>query len=143
MDSRSTAALERLRRAGGRVTPQRRIVIEALSTAGPHPSADDVAARVADVAPEVHLSTVYRTLNTLAELGVVTHVHLDHGRSVYHFVGANGAHLVCRSCGVVAHLPADTFHSVSRKVAEATGFALGHGHFAWSGSCPDCAPADS
>ena len=82
MDDRSAEALNRLRRVGGRVTPQRRIVIEALIDAHPHPSAEDVAERIAEVAPEIHLSTVYRTLNTLTDLDVITHVHLDHGRSV-------------------------------------------------------------
>ncbi|NQY55901.1 MAG: transcriptional repressor [Ilumatobacteraceae bacterium] len=141
MDDRSAEALNRLRRVGGRVTPQRRIVIEALIDAHPHPSAEDVAERIAEVAPEIHLSTVYRTLNTLTELDVITHVHLDHGRSVYHFVDDSGPHLVCRNCGAVAHVPADTFGAVSDEVASATGFTLGHGHFAWSATCPDCTSA--
>ena len=47
-----------------------RVALEALVAAQPHPSADDVAGRIAETAPEIHLSTVYRTLGTLTELGV-------------------------------------------------------------------------
>lgn len=132
------SVLERVRQAGGRVTTQRRIVLEALVDAQPHPSADDVAERIGRVAPEIHLSTVYRTLNTLTELGVITHVHLDHGRSVYHFADDAEPHLVCRGCGAVAHLDAATFDEVRSHVATATSYTLEPGHFAWSARCPAC-----
>ncbi len=141
-DPRVLDALERLRRAGGRVTPQRRIVLQALATAQPHPSAEDVAERVGTVASEIHLSTVYRTLNTLAELGVISHVHLDHGRSVYHFSRNVLPHLVCRVCGRVDHLDVETFDRVRTLVESATGFELDRGHFAWSSRCPECRALD-
>ncbi len=134
--------LERLRRTGGRVTPQRRLVLQALVDAQPHPSADDVAQRVEAVAPEIHLSTVYRTLNTLTDLGVISHVHLDHGRSVYHFSDDARPHLVCRSCSRVDHVDASTFERLHSLIDRSTGFDLDRGHFAWSGRCPDCRPAN-
>ena len=81
---------------------------------------------------------MYRTLATLTELGVITHVHLDHGRSVYHFADQTQPHLVCRSCGAVAHLDESTFDDVRALVEDATGMRLGHGHFAWSATCPSC-----
>jgi Fe2+ or Zn2+ uptake regulation protein len=137
-DTTVADALDRLRHAGGRVTPQRRIVLEALVDTQPHPSADDVAARIAETAPEIHLSTVYRTLHTLTEIGVITHVHLDHGRSVFHFAHDDDPHLVCHGCGAVAHVDPTTFGNVRSDVESATGFRLEHGHFAWSARCPAC-----
>ena len=137
-DAKVDEALERLRSAGGRVTHQRRLVLEALVESQPHPSAEDVAGHVEAVAPEIHLSTVYRTLNTLTELGVVSHVHLDHGRSVYHFSHDVLPHLVCRTCGRVDHVDVDTFAAVRALIAESTGFELDRGHFAWSARCPEC-----
>lgn len=137
-DTDVSEALGRLRRTGGRVTPQRRLVLQALVDAQPHPSAEDVARHVADVAPDVHMSTVYRTLNTLTDLGVISHVHLDHGRSVYHFADDVRPHLVCRQCGRVDHVDAETFATVQATIEEATGFRLDRGHFAWSANCPTC-----
>lgn len=131
-------ALDQLRRSGGRVTHQRRLVLQALVDAQPHPSAEDVAEHVAAVAPDVHMSTVYRTLNTLTDLGVISHVHLDHGRSVYHFADDVRPHLVCRQCGRVDHVDAATFASVRSAIDSATGYELDRGHFAWSATCPTC-----
>lgn len=141
-DAKVDEALERLRYAGGRVTHQRRLVLEALVGTQPHPSAEDVAGHVAAVAPEIHISTVYRTLNTLSELGVISHVHLDHGRSVYHFSHDVLPHVVCRSCGRVDHVDVETFAAVRELIDAATGFRLDRGHFAWSARCADCRASD-
>lgn len=127
-----------MRAAGGRITLQRRLVLDALVATQPHPSVEDVTEWVQRSDPDLHVSTVYRTLNTLAELGVVNHVHLGHGRSVYHFAHDAEPHLVCPSCGDVTHLEADTFAEVRRLVASSSGFHLEHGHFAWTARCERC-----
>jgi len=134
--------LEAMRAAGGRITVQRRLVLDALVATQPHPSADDVTAYVQQSNPDVHQSTVYRTLHALADLGVISHVHLSHGRSVYHFTHDAAPHLVCPSCSAVTHLDADAFATVRSLVAESTGFDLEHGHFAWTARCPVCAATE-
>jgi len=134
--------LEAMRAAGGRVTMQRRLVLDALIATQPHPSADDVTAYVKKSNPELHQSTVYRTLHALADLGVISHVHLGHGRSVYHFTHDASPHLVCPSCSTVTHLGADAFTAVKTFVSESTGFELEHGHFAWTARCPACATTE-
>ena len=134
--------LAQMRESGGRVTAQRRQVLDALVATQPHPSVDDVVAEVQRHDPAIHVSTVYRTLNTLADLGVVSHVHLGHGGSVYHFTHDALPHLVCRECGRVTHLDAETFGEVRRLVASSTGFDLEHGHFAWTARCERCRPTE-
>lgn len=131
--------LVRLRSAGGRLTEPRRAVIEALVSGGDHPTADDLAAQVALHNPTVHKSTVYRTLDALTELGVVDHVHLGHGRAVYHLTNDTDLHLLCEQCGAVAHISAEVLNSTRAAVAEATGFVLEAGHFALPGLCRVCA----
>ena len=121
------SAMLAMRAAGGRITAQRRLVLDALVATQPHPSAEDVTAHVQSVDPDVHQSTVYRTLHALTDLGVVSHVHLDHGRSVYHFTHADAPHLVCRTCSAVTHLDTDTFTKVRQLVSGSTGFDLEHG----------------
>ena len=130
--------LERLRSAGGRLTEPRRAVIEALLSGGDHPTADDLAERVALSHPTVHKSTVYRTLDALANLAIVDHVHLGHGRAVYHLTDDTDLHLLCEQCGVVAHIAADVLDSSRAAIAEATGFELEAGHFALPGLCRTC-----
>ena len=90
------AILDALRADGGRVTTGRRAIVRALFT-GPdhHVTADDVAALVQADHPDVHLSTVYRTLESLEALGVVDRVNLGAGPAVYHLTDHVHHHLVC------------------------------------------------
>jgi Fur family transcriptional regulator, ferric uptake regulator len=128
-----------IRRRGGRVTATRRAVVAALlGGRGEHLTAEDVVARVQRSQPEVHLSTVYRTLDALQDLGVATHVHLGHGPSTYHLAVESHHHAVCDGCGEVTELPADLFDGVARQVERDTGFRIDPAHFALPGRCRSC-----
>src|SRR5215469_14850739 len=72
-----------LRASGYRVTPQRQLVLEAVTRLH-HASPEEIRAEVNQTARGVNLSTVYRTLELLEQLGLVTHTHLGHGAAVYH-----------------------------------------------------------
>lgn len=126
--------LDRVRRAGGRVTTARRLVIETLLAAPEHVSADDIAASVQREHPEVHLSTVYRTLESLEELGIVRHTHVGHGAATYH-VGPLHQHLVCETCGAVVDVPAAALDGLASQLRDEYGFDLHVGHFALLGRC--------
>ena len=93
---------------GRRITTARRLVIELLARTSEHLTADDLATRVHDAHPEIHLSTVYRTLDSLHEWGLVEHVHQPHGPSFFHLAGAH-RHLVCEQCGRIHDVPAAEF----------------------------------
>ena len=88
-----------LRARGMRMTPQRRRVIAAVEKLG-HATPDALAATVAhDGGAALPLSTIYRNLEALEELGVVTHTHLDHRAPTYHLAEhADHLHLVCLGC---------------------------------------------
>ncbi len=138
------AATRALRERGQRVTRPRLAVIEALAGLDGHPSAEAVASAVARTSDVAHRATVYRTLDTLADLGVVTHVHSSHGTTSYHLADVEEPHLHarCRACGVVVDLPADLLEEVTRRVAQVDGFELEPGHVALSGRCATCRAAD-
>lgn len=128
-----------VRRRGGRVTQPRRAVVSALlANRGHHLTAEDVARRVQAQLPEVHLSTVYRTLDALEELGVIRHVHLGHGPSTYHLAVEAHHHAVCDRCGTVIELPGDLFDEVEDRVAALAGFRIEPQHFALPGRCAAC-----
>lgn len=130
--------LGRLRGSALRLTSPRRSVVKAIDELGSHFTADQLTDHVQRSAPEVHKATIYRTLDTLTRLGMVEHVHLGHGPSVFHLVGEGHQHLVCQTCGRVVEVPDDLFVDVGRKVAEDYGFELQPGHFALAGRCGDC-----
>lgn len=137
------AVLLTLRERGHRITMPRRAVIDALSRAEGHPTVEQITADIAERWPGIHLTTVYRTLETLAEVGVVTHVHLASG-TAYHLADTAGGmpahvHAQCRTCHRVIDLPDDVLDDVRRRLDASAGFRLDPHHVALSGLCRDCA----
>jgi Fur family transcriptional regulator, ferric uptake regulator len=130
--------LARLRERGGRVTTARRAVLGALLASSDHVSAEQLSEIVQSDHPDIHLSTVYRTLEAFEELGVVTHVHLGHGRAIYHLTDQIHHHAVCERCRTVIHLPDGLFSGLQRRLADDFGFELDAHHFALVGHCADC-----
>lgn len=139
-DTRLEGALDRLRAGGGRVTPARRAVLSAmLADRRRHVSAEELAEAVQAAHPEVHLSTVYRSLEAFEGLGVVTHVHLGHGRAIYHLSDEPHHHAVCEACGEVIQLPHELFDDLQATLQRSYSFALDAHHFALVGRCRSCA----
>jgi len=128
-----------LRAKGYRLTPQRQLVLDAVRELR-HATPEDVHAWVRHRAEGVNVSTVYRTLELLEELGLVTHAHLSHGAPTYHPAdGAQHAHLVCHSCGSVNELDADELEALVGSVRERTGFVPDIRHLTVFGECERCA----
>ncbi|MEJ7585389.1 MAG: Fur family transcriptional regulator [Acidimicrobiales bacterium] len=127
-----------LRADGGRITPARRAVVATLVGGDEHLSADDITGRIQAVLPDVQVSTVYRCLDALERLGVVEHVHLGHGPSMYHLSDRQHVHLLCRRCGQVIEVPADYLRRLSDRLGSDYGFVLEPRHFALLGTCSDC-----
>jgi Fur family ferric uptake transcriptional regulator len=132
-----------VRARGGRVTASRRAVIEALLSGEHHVTADEIATRVAAEHPDVHRSTVYRTLERLQEVGVVTHVHLGHGPSTFHLADPPHTHAVCTVCGTVVEVPGDALDGLAERLRSDLGFELASQHFALSGRCAACVAASA
>ena len=129
---------EALRARGLRLTAQRQLVLEAVYALG-HATPDQVHAEVAKTAAGVNITTVYRTLELLEELGLVTHTHLSHGAPTYHAVGEEQhAHLVCRACGDIQEMPRELLEPVAPRLAADRGFVIDVGHVALFGVCAGC-----
>ena len=135
--------LGQLREGGGRITPARRALVTALLEAHSHVTADDLAEAVQRSHPDVHRSTIYRTLDALEELGVVDHVHLGHGRAVYHLLDDPHQHLVCEVCEDVIEVPDELFRPLAEALARDYRFTLRSNHFAVLGRCAECAAPTS
>jgi Fur family ferric uptake transcriptional regulator len=131
---------ETLRARGYRITPQRQLVLDAL-TALEHGTPDEICAEVQRSAPQVNLSTVYRTLELLEELGMVTHTHLGHGAPTYHSATVDEhLHLVCRVCGGIVEAPVELAGGLVSALEERHGFATDVTHFSIYGTCKGCSP---
>ncbi len=129
-----------MRSGGGRVTGVRRALLDALVDAGAHRTADELAGKVRSTHPDAHLSTVYRSLDSLERLGIVDHIHLGHGRTVYHLADDDHQHLVCERCAAVIDIPKGTFSALSARLLREQGFVVHPHHVALTGLCARCAP---
>lgn len=133
--------MERFVAAGGRRTATRQAIVEAIVEKGGHVTADEVAETVQRRFPSVNLSTVYRTLEALTDLDVLHHVHLGHGRAVFHLTEEGHQHLFCERCGRVQELPSEEFDDLRTMLIERHGFVMDDRHFAMVGLCRDCRSA--
>jgi len=114
------------------------LVLEAVYQLG-HATPEQVHAAVRQVASGINITTIYRTLELLEELGLITHTHLSHGSPTYHRAGEDQhAHLVCRSCHTVSELEFEQLEPLARQLAEERGFTVDIGHVALFGICGNC-----
>ena len=127
-----------VRERGGRVTSARRLLLEAIFDAQGHRTAEELAAAVQSRAPDVHISTIYRNLDDLQELGIIVHAHLGHGPSTYHLAASSHGHLVCEECAAVIEAPDSLFAGLSRSAQARFGFTIDPHHFAMFGRCRNC-----
>jgi Fur family ferric uptake transcriptional regulator len=127
-----------LRERGGRVTSSRVLLLRALFDANGHRTAEELGAQVQTLAPEVHISTIYRNLDDLERLGVVVHAHLGHGPATYHLAAGAHGHFVCEECGAMIEAPDEIFGGLSRVAKARFDFDINPHHFAVLGRCSNC-----
>ena len=127
-----------VRRHGGRATPARRLLLNALFGSREHRSAEELAAEVHFRAPDVHLSTIYRNLEELERLGVIDSTRLGNGPATYHLASAAHGHLVCERCGTMIEVPDEIFADLVRVAGTEYGFAINPHRFAVTGRCATC-----
>jgi Fur family transcriptional regulator, ferric uptake regulator len=128
---------EALRARGLRMTAPRQLVLDAVRGLG-HATPEQVHGAVREVAAGVNISTVYRTLELLEEIGLVIHTHLSHGSPTYHMAGEAHVHLVCRSCGTVDEIDPELLGPLAGRLEADRGFLVDVGHVALFGLCRRC-----
>ena len=128
-----------LREAGQKVTPQRVIVLCAVRHAGAHVTAPRIIDDLQEAHPYIDASTVYRTLASASDLGLVSETDMGAGDTEFEWVGVNRHHhLICRACGGVESLDNSYLDSLATLLYEEQGFQADLGHFAIFGVCKEC-----
>lgn len=108
---------ELLRKRGYRLTPQRFMIMSVIQEAREHLSVEQIAERVQERNPYVSLSTIYRTLELLRELGLIRENHLPGENPRYEVAdGRAHHHLICRGCRAVIHLDQQLLGNLSEKL---------------------------
>ncbi len=131
--------IRKLNERGYRLTPQRMMILSAIEDSDDHISAEEIYAQVAAKYPSINISTVYRTLELLKELGLVTETDLGGGRLRYHSVEqGHHHHLVCKECGAIIGLDEAVLSSIRDALLREYGFTADLKHLAIFGRCARC-----
>jgi Fur family transcriptional regulator, ferric uptake regulator len=129
---------ERLRGSGYRLTPQRELVLGAVEKLG-HATPEEVLACVRESSSAINLSTIYRNLEVLEELGLVRHAHLSDRVATYHSTTEHEHfHLVCRKCQRVVSVDPDVAADFAGRLRSEFGFEPDLGHLVVFGACVEC-----
>jgi Fur family transcriptional regulator, ferric uptake regulator len=131
---------DRLHSRGLRWTPQRRALVEVLSRAGGgHVTGAELVERCRAADPTTAPSTIYRTLDVLEELGLVSHSHGIDGREEYHVLpDAVHGHLHCTGCGKAWEIDPLEAAPLVQSMADARGFRVDLSHVSIGGLCAEC-----
>lgn len=136
------AAAQAIRATGRRVTAQRVLILDALQDLGGHHTAEAIHLRSQELDPdaEMALSTVYRTLDALTQIGLVAVFDDGTGSARYEWIGDADPHhhLVCVSCGQRSEIALRSLDTVEREVLEDHGFVADIRHLAIRGQCGGC-----
>src|ERR671922_2753398 len=115
---------EKLRRSGYTLTSQRRAVLEALSRAKGHPSAEDVYLIVKKKNPRVALGTVYQALSVLEEIGVVGSKHWSESPTRYDLNVEPHLDIRCARCGAVSEIPGVELAELEEHIRNNTSYEV-------------------
>lgn len=140
--SADTATPRRPVVVGVRATKQRSAISDLLDTIEEFKSAQDLHDELRRRGEGIGLTTVYRTLQTLADAGTVDVLRTDNGESVYRRCSSgHHHHLVCRSCGYTVEVEGPTVEKWSQSVAESNGFTEVSHTIEIFGTCSQCSTA--
>jgi len=126
-----------LRARGLRVTSARAQVLESLQHLE-HCTPEQIYQHVGQGSPSLNITTVYRTLDLLEELGLIGHTHLGHGAPVYHLAEDQHLHVVCHRCESVVSVDPSVLTDVVDRMLRDHGFRVDVGHVTLSGECANC-----
>ncbi|MDV2475097.1 Fur family transcriptional regulator [Rhodococcus zopfii] len=128
---------------GVRSTRQRSAIVALLEDVEEFRSAQDLHDALRKRGDGIGLTTVYRTLQSLAEAGSVDVLRTDTGESLYRRCSSgHHHHLVCRTCGFTVEVDGPEVERWSHEIAESNGFADVSHTVEIFGTCRDCATAE-
>jgi Fur family ferric uptake transcriptional regulator len=132
-------ALEVLRAEGKRITAQRALLLSVIRESDGHLDADEIYRRARTKDPRISLSTIYRNLAMLKDLGVVRELHLDEEHHHYEIrEDTDHYHLICSGCDRVFEFESALVAQMVADVEEDCGFLTERAHIDLVGLCKEC-----
>lgn len=134
-----------LRQRGIRLTRQRRVILQVMDAAEQHLDVDQILDRAQKISPEVHLVTVYRTIDLLKKEGLIDELDLLHLRGDRHYYETHGPrdhiHVACLRCGKVREFESRLYEQLKDQIARDCDIRVTVSRTEVGGICNDCLAA--
>ena len=131
--------VEALQQIGYRLTPQRMMILDAIASSDGHISAEGIHDTVSVAYPYLDISTVYRTLDLLKALHLVSETDLGRGHAQYELLSKGlHHHLICRECGAILDMDNRFLDPLRQAIGKEYDFHAEIEHLAVFGICSAC-----
>lgn len=128
-----------IRQHGGRVTPQRVLILDAVCAGNGHTTFGEILSRVKEYDPSIDRSTLYRALDFFAEIGLVVSADLGQDETVYEIKKQHQHHhLICVKCGMEQEISDQTMLKVFNLIQYCHAFHVQMDHLILFGTCSAC-----
>ena len=127
-----------LRARGFRMTSQRLTILHVLHHEGRHLSPAEIYKQARRQLAGLTEPTVYRTLEFLAQNGLVRSSHAGNGHLTYQIAGEDHHHMICRICGSEMEIQHTLLEDLYRKLESTSGYLRIDSHVTFFGVCPQC-----
>jgi Fe2+ or Zn2+ uptake regulation protein len=122
-----------------RMTRQRKVLLEIINQAANPLSAEEIMQQAHLQDPSLALSTVYRTLEKMLEMGLCQQIRFQDGLARFEQAGlVHHHHLVCTACGRREAVPTCPLHQIQQQLETASGYKITYHEINLYGLCPDC-----
>lgn len=134
---------EIFKQKGFKLTTQRRAVLDVIAeNEGKHLSSEEIYQQVKCKYPEIGLATIYRTLQLLEQIGVLSKLNFDDGCNRYEFADKNNKHkhhhLICLQCEKVIEFQEDLLEDLEKEILIRNNFLVSNHSVKFYGYCDEC-----
>jgi Fur family peroxide stress response transcriptional regulator len=135
--------MDRLKKRGLRMTPQRAAILRELVMDPNHPSVENLHQRLLLDYPSMSLATVYKTMNLLKEMGEVQELEFSNRENRFDgFIPEPHPHLICTRCGRIIDPEVPGLKPLIEDLVRATGFDVQAHRLDFYGLCSHCSKKD-
>src|SRR5271165_71913 len=132
---------------GLRMTRQRGVILQVMDDAEQHLDVDQILERARKIDPDVHLVTVYRTIDLLKKQGLIDELDLLHLRGDRHYYESHGPrdhiHVACLRCGKVREFESRLYEQLKEQIARDFAMQVTVSRTEVGGYCAECLAADN
>jgi Fe2+ or Zn2+ uptake regulation protein len=139
--------LQTVAERGLRMTRQRRVILQVMDDAEQHLDVDQILERARKIDSDVHLVTVYRTIDLLKKQGLIDELDLLHLRGDRHYYESHGPrdhiHVACLRCGKVREFESRLYEQLKEQIARDFAMKVTVSRTEVGGYCAVCLAADN